>query len=278
MRARRFLTGVAAGFVAVLLPTVTAQAGEHPSRRGWVDRDEGEIEVGAEGGTWSVGLKGDASSTAAGTGGVPVCEWERVPADHPIYQRWASQYDEPVLYFKLCPGEPLEVIEVPPGSDPPASAPDVARQRAVERLALPVPDVELNPSEPVVHVETWLWVEGLEWRSVSETATAGAVSATVMATPRRVTWDMGNGDWVVCEGPGTAYDPSKSSDAQSTDCSYTYRTSSAGEPGDVYRVTATVEWELRWTVTGAAGGGALPAMTTSESIFVPVSEMQALNQ
>ncbi|MDP8927512.1 MAG: hypothetical protein M3O70_02780, partial [Actinomycetota bacterium] len=63
-----------------------------------------------------------------------------------------------------------------------------------------------------------------------------------------------------------------------TECSYMYQHSSAEQPGEAYQVTATVEWEVSWSVTGAAGGGALPAMLTTSSTAVRVAEMQALNQ
>jgi hypothetical protein len=129
-----------------------------------------------------------------------------------------------------------------------------------------------------VHVASWLWLDGDLWRSHSSSASAGGVTATVTATPTRTLWDMGNGETVVCDGPGTPYDPSRADAAQSTSCSYTYRNSSAGRPGNAYPVTVTVEWQLGWTVTGAPGGGALPGLTTSTSTAVPVGEVQALNQ
>ncbi|MDP8930372.1 MAG: hypothetical protein M3O70_17840 [Actinomycetota bacterium] len=54
--------------------------------------------------------------------------------------------------------------------------------------------------------------------------------------------------------------------------------SSAGQPGAVYRVVATIEWQLGWTVAGAAGGGPLPAAFTSSPTLLRVAEIQALNQ
>jgi hypothetical protein len=100
----------------------------------------------------------------------------------------------------------------------------------------------------------------------------------VTATPTRTLWDMGNGEMVVCSGPGQPYDPVTADTADPPDCSHTYRNSSAGLPGDAYQVTVTIEWDLSWSVTGAPGGGALPGLTTSTSTSVPVGEVQALNQ
>lgn len=98
------------------------------------------------------------------------------------------------------------------------------------------------------------------------------------ATPRRVIWEMGNGDTVTCAGPGTPYDPSRPSAQQTTDCAYTYRHSSAGRPRNAYRVIANVEWGVSWSVVGAAGGGSLPPLFTSSPLWVGVAELQALNQ
>lgn len=180
-------------------------------------------------------------------------------------------------YWRVCPDGSTDLIPVPVGE--PAVDPTVLRGEAVDRLALPAPAVGMNPpGDQVVHIESWLWVDKAMWTTYSESVSAGGVTTTVSAIPLSVTWEMGNGDTVVCAGPGTAYDPSRPAADQATDCAYTYRHSSAGQPGEAYQVTATVEWEVSWSVTGAAGGGALPAMLTSSSVGVRVAEMQALNQ
>ena len=38
---------------------------------------------------------------------------------------------------------------------------------------------------------------------------------------------------------------------QESDCTYTYRRSSAGQPGGAYRLTVTTTWAVTWTVSGA---------------------------
>lgn len=274
MPANRCLNFLTAGtLVVLLLPAPVARANSHRSGWVWVDDDGGTIEVGAEGGSKS---EGRGSSETSGSDARPVCTWERVPDDHIIVKRRAATGQDVVLYFKTCPGQPRQVVEVSVGAS--AVNPTAAWERALELLALPTPHIGVNPSEPVVHVETWLWVDRGTWGTRTQTASAGGVTATVTATPSRVTWDMGNGDRVICEGPGNPYDPAKPARAQSTDCSYTYRHSSAGQPAGAYQVTATVEWGLSWRVAGAAGGGTLPATSNSISTALPVGEMQALNQ
>ena len=57
------------------------------------------------------------------------------------------------------------------------------------------------------------------------------VWAQVVATPVSTTWDAGDGTPpLVCAGPGTPYDTSRPESSQSTDCSHTYRSSSADQP------------------------------------------------
>ena len=249
---------------------------------GWVDVDEdgSEVDVGAiDGGT-------DEASPGPGSSS---CSWERLttsvvegiwqqldPAEQPTD---VTAYE---WYWVTCPdetgGEYTDLVPVPV-PDPTPVDPTILRDEAVDTLVLPGPTIGTSPSgDQIVHVETWLWIDGAIWQPHEQSATAGAVTATVTAAPSRVAWDLGNGDTIVCNGPGSPYDPATAAEDQTTDCSYTYTSSSAGRPGDAYQLSATVEWSVRWTVSGAAGGGALPALFTSAPTTVRVAELQALNQ
>lgn len=258
---------------------------------GWVDVDDDDSEVGVGAADEHV-----TGGSAGSSGSTSNCTWTSVPTEE-VDVLWGvigsspgadaladeditdpSDYD---WYWRSCPdgsgGVTNDLIPVPGGG--PAVDPTVLRDEAIDRLKLPQPTVAMNPpGEQVVHIESWLWIDDAIWTTHSRSVSAGGVTTTVTATPRRVIWDMGNGDSVNCDGPGTPYDPSRPAEEQTTDCAYTYRHSSAGQPGDAYEVTATVEWQVSWTVTGAAGGGALPAMFTSAPTAVRVAEMQALNQ
>jgi hypothetical protein len=283
MRARRFVRSAIVASVAtaaLAVPAFAQSAGD--SAYGWVETGDDSATVGAE-----VATARPAAGTGQSGGGSSPCTWTPVEADlvgepaEMIFTRMPNaQY---AWYLQECTNPdgtssrtfvPVEVTDQGPAPDP-----EALRASAQEELRLPTPEVAMSPpGEQVVHVESWLWLDGALWRPHSSSASAGGVTATVTATPSRTVWDMGNGDVVVCDGPGVAYDTRRSAAGQSTDCSYTYRVSSAGRPGDAYPVTVTVEWELSWTVTGAPGGGALPALTTSTSTAVPVGEVQALNQ
>jgi hypothetical protein len=113
---------------------------------------------------------------------------------------------------------------------------------------------------------------------VSASASAGPVTSTVSVSPVSVTWTMGDGGSVTCDGPGVAYDPSRPFASQvPPPCGYVYRSSSAGQPGLQFPVTATVHYQATWTVTGAAGGGSLGPVDRSVSLPVSVGEIEALS-
>ncbi len=283
MRPRLILRAmVVTGATAVALAAPVWGQSPGDSAYGWVETDDGGATVGAE-----ETVTTPVSGGAGGGGGTSPCTWTPVEADlvgeqaELIFTRMPNaQY---AWYLQECTNPdgsvtstfiPVEITDPEPAPDP-----EALRASAQEELRLPSPRIAMSPpGEQVVHVASWLWLDGGLWRPHSSSASAGGVTATVTATPTRTVWDMGNGETVVCDGPGTPYDPSRADAAQSTSCSYTYRNSSAGRPGHAYPMTVTVEWQLGWTVTGAAGGGALPGLTTSTSTTVPVGEVQALNQ
>jgi hypothetical protein len=275
------LLGSGAVCAALLVLLTVAPARADGTGDAWTDGKN----VGAGAST----TDGDSTSRPAGGGrsSKPVCTWVRLDPEHAAMAdrmaengTGATRGDgNGVWYRKICNeagGSTATVVWVPERVDP-----RVLAERAADRVAIPAVQIGMNPRPEqgaVVNVETWLWVDASSWNSVTAQASAGNVVVTATASPRRVIWDMGNGDRVTCEGPGTAYDPSRPSSEQSTDCSYTYRKSSARAPGGAYTVTATVVWEVSWTVTGAAGGGSLGTAPRSQSVRLPVKEIQAVNR
>lgn len=156
--------------------------------------------------------------------------------------------------------------------------PVLLAEQARERLPLQAPAVATSPDagqEQLVGVSTWLWVAG-GWAPQTAVASVPGVSVTVLAEPVRVSWVMGDGGTVVCDGPGRPFDRRLPEVAQSTDCSYAYARSSAGQPGERFTVTATVTWRVSWSATGVAGGGDLGEVTRSASVPLRVAEGQAV--
>lgn len=136
-------------------------------------------------------------------------------------------------------------------------------------LSIAEPQVEMSPSAdaPVlVQVPVWMWIPSDDWDSESATASVPGGSVTVTATPSSVSWDMGDGTTVECDGPGTAYNPGVHDPSEpSPDCGHTY--TSTGER----EVVAQISWEVEWTSTDDEGG-TLPALTTESSAQVRVIE------
>jgi hypothetical protein len=151
--------------------------------------------------------------------------------------------------------------------------PVVVAQQAAQQLGFGSPTIEMAPpdgSPQLVRVASWLWIDPGQWRTLTASAAAGPVTATATATPSKVVWDMGDGNSVTCDGPGTPY--SAADPNATTDCSYTWP--QAGS----FTVTATVYWSVTWTATGAAGGGNLGVQAgPAAQVPVQVTESQAIN-
>jgi len=86
--------------------------------------------------------------------------------------------------------------------------------------------------------------------------------------PSYVTWNTGDGSTVTCNGPGTTYDTALPASSQSTTCSHTYTTTSAGQPSPngnpndaAFPITATITWSIAWTGPNGSAG-VLPSLTT----------------
>ncbi|WP_327586980.1 hypothetical protein OHA25_08205 [Nonomuraea sp. NBC_00507] len=100
--------------------------------------------------------------------------------------------------------------------------------------------------------------------------------AQVVATPREIRLEPGNGDRQrSCASLGTPFNPALAADGQNSDCFVTYPRSSAGLANQAYKVTASVIWYASWTGSGGTGGQ-LPPVTVTTSVSVRVAEGQAL--
>ena len=180
-----------------------------------------------------------------------------------------------------APGEPAPASGGG-GPTPPPPSPGMLAVQALNRTPLPAPSMSMSPGGDIpllVNLLTFLWVDPAQWRPVTASASAGGVTSTVTAVPERVVWDMGQGDTVTCDGPGAPYVPNLPDDAQPSDCRFTYpaSSSSARSADRTFTVTATVEWHVTWSASGAAGGGDLGTSRRASTTTVRVAELQVLN-
>jgi hypothetical protein len=270
-----------AGSIVVL--TVLALAGP-AAADGTGDAFNDGDEIGAEVDLVSGGSGG------SGSGGKAVCHYRRLDegaqakADQMAEENnWSEQPgDGPGAWYQLvCELNGLvpsvTIVWLPDA----AVDPEALAQQALDRTLIPAPEIRLNPPEgrdQVVNVPTWMWIDPASWAPVSATAAAGGVTVTATATPTTVSWDMGNGEVVTCDGPGTPYDQNVAPEDQQSECTYTYRRSSAGHPGGAFTMRVTTTWGVTWTVSGAPGGGSLGTAQRTTTSAVRVAEIQAVNE
>jgi hypothetical protein len=269
---------------ALLVSAITwwafAPAASADLRNGDERQAEGSLLGDGSGATVSVGHGAHDEDTPAGTGkSKVVCRYYYDATGEPVDFNDIQPYD----VYRDCTDRDTgayvssDVITLQPRN--PAALAAEAMEVARQDLALPLPGVRTNPPpdhDLLVRVPVWLWLDG-EWATLSATAGAGPVSATVSATPQSVEWVMGDGETVTCLGPGTPYDVDRPSNEQSTDCSHTYHRSSAGQPGERFTVTATVVWRVAWT-SSIGAGGQLGEVRRSQTFQVRVAEAQAVGQ
>ncbi len=285
------LTTAAVVFDAPPAAAQTAQAG----------KDDSAISAGATNPGSSVaqpvstrggGGGGGVATCTAADGTVGPIGYSRVPQDIMDEQQKAyAGANDGAFYWKTCGGQDANrsgsflagATFLPNGSrgaSAPVVDPAVLAQQALQQVPLPAPSMAMAPGSNIpllVNLATFLWIDPAQWRPVKASASAGAVTSTVTATPERVVWNMGQGESVTCGGPGKPYDPTLSDAAQPSDCKFTYRASSARSPDKTFTVTATVEWHVTWAASGAPGGGDLGISRRSSTTTVRVAELQVLN-
>ena len=224
-----------------------------------------------------VGDRGGGNSNSGGRGGRtgPSCTYRLLggPEGFPVYDTDGSLIEtEPggAWYEKTCDGVFMGAVYLRGAQnvvDPAEVAAGVLR-----RMTVPVPKVTLSPwGDQVVNLPSWLWIEN--WEPLSGTASVGGVTIRVTARPASARWTFGDGTTLSC-GPGVPWSPD--TDAARA-CIHTWTRSSASQPAERYLLRVSVTWSASYSVTGGAGGGALPSITRTSTQPVRVAEIQALN-
>lgn len=163
-------------------------------------------------------------------------------------------------------------------ADPPVLTPsaEVLAQMAANGMVLPMPGVETWPpsgGKGLVNLPVWMHVDN--WETLSASASAGGLTATVEAMPVRAEWDMDDGS-VVCTDAGSTYDPVARPDPASSSCSYTYWRSSGARADQTFHNSAVVVWHLRWYATNGQGGDLGELSSPVAGFDLQIEESQAL--
>lgn len=201
---------------------------------------------------------------------------------------WNISYNANDPAGQACASQREAAIWVPEGTTP-AGGITLEQLMQVARAALTVPEPKIKLSPDVksyVNLPTWVWLEGAEAEPRSVTATLpGVMSATVTATPARITIDPGTDDKdraiVYQEGCGTTGKPyEKGADKGDADppCGVRYLHSSADQPNKAYNLTVTSVWNV--VGNGNQGGQVVPfqydPIQVSATREVPVGEVQSI--
>jgi hypothetical protein len=133
---------------------------------------------------------------------------------------------------------------------PPAVLMEIARGL----LKPSAPTLEVNPrTDSVVNLPTWVWATDDSFVEIRVRAELNGNWAEVIATPVGLRLST-NGPADVnsaCADGGTPWKPG----AQDTDCSVTFRRSTAG--GGAYTISASIDWQVHWEGSGGENA-ALP--------------------
>lgn len=169
--------------------------------------------------------------------------------------QWAKSHPSPVW---VPAGTPPPVVPVPP-----EVLEAIARQFMDDTLRMP--DVNFNPNtRTFVNLDTWMWFDPAAMQPVSVTATAGATSVTVTATPSQVSvggLPPDSSSDTTCAGGGTPW----SAGATTTDCYLKFGQSSGGQPGGKWPFTVSMSWQVT-SVGAPLIGPAVITLTDDEAL------------
>ena len=147
--------------------------------------------------------------------------------------------------------------------------------RAIDIGIVPEPGAG---SVGLVGMPVWMWArqpDSHTYGPATASASAGGITVTATARVHQITWDMGDGNEVVCRTAGTPYRPSFGKQ-KSPDCGHVYEKSSSQETSDTFTVTATSDWVVTWE--GAGQSGVIRLNGLQRSVEVAIGEAQVLVQ
>lgn len=167
---------------------------------------------------------------------------------------------------------------------PPVITPAGLAQEAVKTIVFPKPSGERSPSParlyqgfPFTYVNLWtfFWTSRSTWKTLTATASAAGLSATVTAKPVELDFDPGDGSpGVSCPGPGRPWVPSDGNGAPTDGaCAYQY---ARATPGPITS-TQTIVWKITWKGTGGSSGE-ISSLSTSVSGQLQVLQIQTVTR
>ena len=178
---------------------------------------------------------------------------------------------------------PILVQSFPNGDGPPEPLvdPEALRDAAYAAMDIPLPTIERNPKKAgsgatLVNLPTWFWVNEAQNGPFDITASAGPVSATVVA--KSYAWNLFSPfGGSTCSQAQITHAYTRGASDQGA-CTLAF-TKSSGAGG--FEVNLKTSWDASWTGVAANGdtpGGDLPDKVTDATTNVPVIEIQVPNR
>lgn len=162
-------------------------------------------------------------------------------------------------------------------SEPARARVDVAAiaRTLITRIQLPDPTPQIGPDPKVnewnmaaVGYPLWLWTTGPA--TITDRVRAHGVTFTLQAHWTSTRFTMGDGHSVLCTRT-QPYTPATKPGSRAPHCGYTYQQASL--PQGNYTVSATTNWQIRWSAMSTSG--TMPASHTGTR-ELPVGELNAL--
>jgi hypothetical protein len=181
--------------------------------------------------------------------------------------------------FVYRPATPAAAAPAPAPAPVAPEPPDVeaiAREVYAEVPLVP-PTPHTSPpadAEQLVGFPVWFWIDGNAWRSFDAHAGVSGVTVTVVAKPKQVVWNLGDGTTLDCHGPGTAWDAGGGT-RQHSSCTHIYEHVSTGRSGGRYHASVTVVWTVSWSAS-TGQSGTLPNASRTSGFSLLVTERQAV--
>lgn len=296
---RRALVGVG-GVVLALAPAAqTATAAGIQCPTGWVG-NTGYAACTLIGSYGDPGGGGSGGGSGGGGGGEPVCMYGQRPipcvtdegywvADRqcwinkmnpqpgPEDPAWGDKYPDGAIYQCWHPGGwPQNVWFADPPPPTEGAVPMDLLGQVIARMGLR--GIDMGSTPPMIDgrvgligFPVWLWAKNPDahtWGPISASVSAAGYSMRATAKASRVEWEMGNGDVVPCNNPGTAWGP-RDGRSESPTCGYQYL-----EDG-YYDVQSATFWEVQWQGLGQSGTVPLALFSRGR---LAVAELQVLVQ
>lgn len=139
-------------------------------------------------------------------------------------------------------------------------------------VEIPEVRVRMNPDTGLVNLATWLWAEGYRgqdlFASQSWSPPYEPTTIEVRYSVKRYLWNFGDGGQIETRSLGQPY-------PQESDIKNAYGWSSRTEPGGVFHLALTIEWDVEYRVNGGPPQPLPPAQRRYEAIY-PVQELQPI--